>query len=207
MSVFAILLFALSVEIILSLKLFEVKINQMKKFFVFVLLAAAFNLQAQSVTGKIGYADMEYIMSQLPDMKQIETELKSTQAQFKKEIDAKSQKLQKDYGDFNTNAKTMTDTLRINSQRKLEESMAALEQFQQNAQTTLQNKQKLLMAPLFLKVNKAINEVATENGFSVILTKEVGNYQVLLHQSEQLDVSNLVLKKFGVTPVDKPAAK
>lgn len=176
----------------------------MKKFFVLFALAAAFVSQAQSVPGgKVGYADMEYIMGQLPDMKQIETDLKSTQAQFKKEIDAKSQKLQKEYGDFNTNANTMTDTVRVNSQRQLEESMAALEQFQQNAQTTLQNKQKLLMAPLFLKVNRAIKEVATENGFSAILTKKVGNYQVLLHQTEQNNVSNLVLKKFGVTPAVK----
>ena len=177
----------------------------MRKLLVMFVVSAAFASQAQTVpsSGKIGYADMEYIFKQLPDLKQIETDLKSSQAQFKKDIDAKSQKLQKDYTDFNTNAKTMVDTVRLNKQRELEKGMAALEQLQQDAQNTLQNKQKLLMAPVYLKVNRAIQEVARENGFSTILTRQMSNYRVLLYQAEQFDVSNLVLQKFGITPPAK----
>jgi outer membrane protein len=156
--------------------------------------------QAAATQGKVGYANMEYIISQMPDIKQIETELKSTQTQLRNQIQAKSQQVQKQYTDFNTNMKTMQDTVRVNRQRDLEVAMAELEKMQQDAQVTLQNKQKLFMAPVILKVNKAIQEVATENGYDIILTDRVSQYDFLLYQTTQLDISNLVLQKFGVTP-------
>lgn len=177
----------------------------MRKLFLMVALIAGFVSQAQSqqTVNKVGYANMEYIITQLPDVKEIETELKSTQAQFKNQIEVKSQELKKQYADFNANMNTLADTVRMNKKRELEQSVADLEKFQQDAQLTLQNKQKLYMAPVYLKVNRAIGEVAKENGFTVILSQQVSGYRVLLYNNEQVDVSNLVLQKFGVTPVAK----
>jgi len=154
----------------------------------------------QASQNKIGYASMEYIISRLPEMKEIESEMKSTQTQLRNQIQAKSQAVQKQYTDFNANMKTMSDTARISTQRNIEQAMADLEKMQQDAQVTLQNKQKLYMAPLYLKVNKAIQEVAKENGFDIILTDKISSYNFLLFHSKQFDVSNLVLQKFGVTP-------
>jgi outer membrane protein len=178
----------------------------MKKIFLLAALAAAFvskGQTAQPAPNQVGFANMEYIMSQLPDMKAIETDLKSTQTQLRTQIDAKSKEVQKQYTDFNAQMESMVDTVRANKQRDLEKAMADLEQMQQNAQLTLQNKQKLYMAPLYLKVNRAIAEVAKENGYSIILTEMVSTYRFLLFQQPQKDVSNLVLQKFGVTPPAK----
>ena len=157
----------------------------------------------QAGAGKIGYANMEYIISKHPDMKQIETEMKSTQTQLRNQIQTKSQAVQKQYADFNANMKSMVDSVRANRQRDLEGAMGELEKMQQDAQVTLQNKQKLYMAPLYLKINKAISEVAKENGYDVILTDKVSSYSFLLFRTEQLDISDLVLKKFGVTAAAK----
>lgn len=161
---------------------------------------AAAQATQKTQADKIGYADVQYIMSQLPDMKAIESDLKSTQTQLRNQIQAKSEAVQKQYADFNANAKTMADTVRTRRQGELEKAVTDLEKMQQDAQLTLQNKQKLYMAPLYLKVNKAISEVAQENGFTIILTDRVSNFDFLLYQTPQLNVSDLVLKKFGVTP-------
>lgn len=177
----------------------------MKRIFLLAALAAAFVSRAQTPapSNQIGFANMEYIISQLPDMKAIETDLKSTQTQLRTQIEAKSKELEKQYADFNTQMDSMVDTVRISRQRDLEQAMADLEQMQQDAQLTLQNKQKLYMAPLYLKVNRVIAEVAKENGYSIILTEMISNYRFLLFQQPQKDVSNLVLQKFGVTPPAK----
>jgi outer membrane protein len=174
----------------------------MKKICLLVALGAALMSKAQSNENaqKVGYANMEYIISQLPDMKAIETDLKSTQAQFRKEIEARSQKLQKAYTDFNANAETMSDTLRQNTERELEKSMAELEQYQQDAQTTLQNKHKLFMAPVYLKVTRAIADVAKDNGYAMILSQTISDLPLLVYNNTQVDVSPLVLQKFGITP-------
>lgn len=177
----------------------------MRKLFLLVALAAGYGSMAQSQQAEagVGYADMEYIVRNLPDAKEIETELKSTQTQLKNQIDARTKELQAQYADFNANMNTMVDSVRMKKQHELEQAVAALEQSQQDAQITLQNKQKLMMAPVYLKVSRAIQEVAKENGYAVILTDRISSYRLLLYRHEQKNVSDLVLKKFGITPTAK----
>lgn len=171
----------------------------MKQVFLLVVLVAGYGSHAQTPQEKIGYADMQYIIAKVPQMKEIEADLQSTQTQLRNQIQAKSQEVEKQYADFNANMNTMADTVRMNRQRALEAAMAELEKMQQDAQITLQNKQKLHMAPLYLKVNRAIQDVAKEKGYSIILTTAVGGYDFLLYQETEKDISDLVLEKFGVT--------
>ena len=177
-----------------------------KPIFLLIILLAGAVANAQSQTApaeRTGYANIEYIISQLPDMKQIQTDMKSTETQFRNQIQERTQKLQQQYSDFNEKSREMADTVRENRQRSLQQAIADLQKFQEDAQVTLENKQKLYMAPLYLKVTKAISEVAKENGFAIILTEKVNNYSVLLFRQPADDVSDLVLKKFGVTPPAK----
>jgi outer membrane protein len=178
----------------------------MKRTLLLIALAFTYVVQAQNpqtAVKRIGYANIEYIMSKLPDMKAIEAEMKSTQTQLQTQLQAKSEEVQKQYQDFNAAAEGMVDTVRAKRQQLIEQAMADLEKMQQDAQITLQNKQKLFMAPLYLKVNKAIEEVAKENGFEMVLSQRVSGYNFLLYQDKQLDISDLVLKKFGVDAPQK----
>lgn len=154
---------------------------------------------AQSPADRIGYANVDYIISRLPDMKQMQTELKSTETQLRNQIEARTREVEKQYNDFTSSAESMVDSVRMKKQRELEEAIAGLEDMQQNAQVTLQNKQKLIMAPIYLKVNSAISQVAKENGYAMILTERVDNYPFILYHGENTDVSALVLAKLGVT--------
>jgi outer membrane protein len=177
----------------------------MRKIFLLLVLTASYfaNAQSAQTPNKVGFANIEYIISQLPEVKQMETEMKSTQTQLKNQIQSRTKEVEKQYTDFNQNMNTMSDTVRVNKQRDLEKAMADLEKMQQDAQVTLQNKQKLIMAPIYLKVNRAIGEVARENGYSIILTEMVSSYPFVLYHQPQMDVSSMVLKKFGVTPAAK----
>lgn len=175
----------------------------MRRILLLAALAIGFVAQGQDSTNRVGYANMAYIMSQLPEMKQMETELKSTQTQLRNQIQAKSKEVQAQYDDFNANAAQMVDSVRTRKEQDLEKAIAGLEQMQQDAEVTLQNKQKLFMAPLYLKVNRAIAEVAAEHGYAIILTQQVSNMPVLLYHRKEMDVSSLVLQKFGVAPEAK----
>lgn len=176
----------------------------MKKIILLIAVITAYSSYAQEAPAQelVGFANIDYIISRLPELKQIETELKSTQTQLRNQLETRSREVEQQYKDFNANMDSMEDTVRQNMQRRLEEAMGKLEQMQQDAQLTLQNKQKLLMAPLYLKVNRAIAEVAQENGFSIILTQGIRNFPLLLYQQPEKDISPLVLKKFGVDSAD-----
>jgi outer membrane protein len=60
------------------------------------------------------------------------------------------------------------------------------------------------MEPVYKKVGKAIEDVAKENGYTFVLNQQIGGLDVILYGDEKNDVSDLVLKKLGVTP--KPAS-
>lgn len=159
--------------------------------------------QTASASSKIGYADVDYIFGQMPEAKRIETELQSTQTQLKNQIDSKVQEFQKKLADYQQNLNTMLDAVRQNTERELTMLQENLQKLQQDAQATIDNKRSQLMEPVFAKVGKAIEEVAKENGYTFILNQQIGGLDVILYGDEKNDVSDLVLKKLGVTP--KPA--
>lgn len=175
---------------------------------VFVLTLAFFAAAAQTTpttpTTKIGYVDVDYVFNQMPESKQIEAELKSTQTMLKNQIDTKSQEFQKKLADYNANINNMIDAVRQNTERELRQMQENLERLTQDAQTSIQNKNTQLMEPVYKKVSKAIEDVAKENQFTLILSTQIGGLDVVLFGDEKLDVSELVLKKMGITP--KPAA-
>ena len=176
----------------------------MRKLVLLLVLGLGAHLsQAQTASAKIGYADVDYIFSQLPESKAIEAELKSTQAQLKNQIDAKYQDFQKKLADYNANLNTMLDAVRQNTERELQQMQQNIEKLQADAQTTIQTKQTQLMDPVYKKVGKGIEDVAKENGFTFVLNQQIGGLDVILYGDEKMDISDMVLKKLGVTP--KPA--
>lgn len=173
----------------------------------FVLSMAFVAAQAQTTPStavtKIGYVDVDYVFTQMPESKQIEAELKSTQNMLRTQIENKTAEFQKKLQEYNANLNTMLDAVRVNTERELQQMQQNLEKLQQDAQTTIQNKQNQLMDPVYKKVSKAIEDVAKENQFTLILSTQIGGLDVVLYGDEKLDVSDAVLKKMGVTP--KPA--
>lgn len=165
----------------------------------------AFASQAQTAT-KVGYADVDYIFSQMPEAKQIDAELKSLQAQLKNQIDSKIQKFQTELKQYQEQGAAMIDAVKQNTERELTQQQQNIEKLQQDAQTTIQNKQTQLMTPVYDKVGKAIEAVAKENGFSFILNQQIGGLDVILYGDDKMDISDLVLKHMGVTVAAKPAA-
>ncbi|HKZ37000.1 MAG TPA: OmpH family outer membrane protein, partial [Chryseolinea sp.] len=117
---------------------------------------------AQTASTKVGYADVDYIFSQMPESKQIDADLKSLQSQLKNQIDTKYQDFQKKLADYQANLNTMIDAVRANTERELQQMQQNIEKLQQDAQTTVQTKNTQLMEPVFKKVGKAIEDVAKE---------------------------------------------
>jgi outer membrane protein len=182
----------------------------MRKLIYLVVLGFGFftaQAQSQPAATKIGFADVDYIFSQMPEAKQVEAELKSTESMLKNQIQAKAADFQKKVQDYNANLNTMLDAVRQNTERELQQMQENLTKLQQDAQTTINNKQTQLMEPVYKKVSKAIEDVAKENAYTFILTSQIGGLDVILYADEKSDVSDLVLKKMGVTPAPKTEAK
>jgi outer membrane protein len=167
----------------------------------FVLLVAlsmcSFIAQAQT---KIGFVDVDYIFSQMPEAKQIDSELKSLESQLKNQIEGKAAEFQKKYADYTQNLNTMLDAVRANTERELQQLQQNLQKLQEDAQATIQKKHGQFMEPVYKKIGKAIEDTSKENGYNMVVSQQLGGLDVVLYADENADISDLVLKKMGITP-------
>lgn len=168
-------------------------------FLAFGLVTITANAQAPA-TVKIGFADPDYILLQMPEYKKVEADLKSVENQLRAQLDKSTKEFQAKYTDYQKNINTMLDAVRQNTERELQQLQANIEKLQQDAQATMAAKQNQLLEPVLTKIGKAIEDVAKEQGYTLILTSQVNTMDVVLYGDEKVNVSDLVLKKMGITP-------
>ena len=171
------------------------------------LVAAAFTANAQQPAQKIGWADWNYIMENMPESKAMQTELQTYATQLDTYLKGKQQELQTKYEAFTKLPATTPEAIKADKQRELQTLDEGLQKSQQDAQTGMQKKQQDLMQPILDKIQKNIEIVAKENAYTFILNPDLGGEMttILLYADKTYDISDLVLKKMGITP--PPAAQ
>lgn len=174
----------------------------MRTLLIVILMAVSAGAFAQQPANnqKIGYADPAYIFSQMPQYKQIESEMKTHGDQLQAQAKAKYAEYESKLRAYQQGAATMLDAVRRDKENELTTLQENMQKFQQDAQASLQKKEADLMGPINSKIGAAIEEVAKENGFTFILNPQIqGSIDILLYGDEKYDISPLVLKKLGVT--------
>jgi outer membrane protein len=121
-------------------------------------------------------------------------------------ITAKDEEWRKKFSEYVANQNTMLQAVRDNTLSEIEQMQENVKKLKEDAQNELQRKQQQLLIPVYQKIKKAIAEVAKENGYSFVLSPRVGGSSLVIYSDEKDDVSDLVLKKLGVTP-PPPAPK
>jgi outer membrane protein len=159
---------------------------------------AASSVQAQAPL-KIGYTSVEYVLSQMPESKQIESDLKAYNTQLEAQLKSKYADYETKVKTYQTGESTMTDIVKADKQKEITGMQQSIQEFQRSAESSLQQKQQTLLKPALDKLQKNIDAVAEENGYTYVLNSD-GASPVLLHGPKDGDISDLILKKMGITP-------
>ena len=160
---------------------------------------AATSAQAQAPL-KIGYTDVQYVLAQMPESKQIESELKTYNGQLEAQLKSKTSELETKYKAYQQGEATMTDVVKADKQKEMQGMQQSIQEFQRSAEQSLQQKQQTLLKPALDKLQKNIDVVANENGFTYVFNSDGGGSPLLLHAPTDGNISDLVLKKMGITP-------
>jgi outer membrane protein len=172
------------------------KLTLMKRLLKIVFILNVIAVFGQSGTvSKVGYADIGYIVSRLPEFKNLQGQYAEAEKNYKEQLQQKGELFQKDYQEYLANSASMTDTVRAGTEQKLQDAQTAIQNYQTEAQQSLANYQKLLLAPLYLAVNSTIQKVAQENGYSVVINARAGNNSLTLFHEDRFDISDLVVKR------------
>lgn len=168
-----------------------------------LLIAILVSTVGVAQTQKIGHMDMQYVLSAMPEMKQVQSQLQTLQGQLEKQAEAKQKDFEEKYNRYVNEGATMAEAIRVDLEKELSQMQQSAQEFATNAQQTLQQKEQQLMQPVYDKIGTAINEVAKEGGYAYIINAGVPGLDVLYFADPANDASNDVLKKMGITP---PAA-
>ena len=175
----------------------------MKNKFLIALVAffglAIANVNAQQ---KIGYISLDYILAQMPEAKQVETELTATKTQYDNMYQSKVKDFQTKLADYEKNGTTMADVIKADREKELQGLQSSIEEFRQNSSTSLQKKQAQLLQPLLKKVEENMHASAKENGYAFVFNYDAGQgtTPIVLHAPDDANISDLILKRMGITP-------
>ena len=156
---------------------------------------------------KLGYTNVNYVLSISPASKIIQKQLEETQKQYMKTIEDKNKELESKFEAYQKGQSTMLESIKKDKEDELRTLQRSIQTLQENAQEDLRKKENEIVKPELDKIYKAVNEVSKANDFTHVFNSD----QVLLYAEEQSDITDLVLDKLGIkapapgeTKMDEP---
>lgn len=156
--------------------------------FAFLLLTVA-----AASAQKIGHLNGRELLMMMPDRAAIEEQINAQTAEMEKTIVAMQDDYKLRVEEFQQHPEWSNEVKneKYNAIIKLEKDM---KDFTATAEAELEKKETELLAPVYAKIQEAIQAVAKENGFSYIIDSSQG---VLLYEGGE-NVLPLVKKKLGI---------
>ena len=171
----------------------------------FLILTVALVASLSAFSQKMAHLDRAALVKSMPESVAAEAQLTVLQNDYKTayaNLEAEYNALVQDY---QANAETWAKPILEIKVKAIQQKEEALATFEQTASTDLQNQQNVLYTPIIEKTDKAIADVAKENGITYVIDSGLG---VLLYAGGE-DILDKVKTKLGIpltpaTPV-KPA--
>lgn len=147
--------------------------KQLKKVAVAVVLfiAATSFVQAQS---KIAHINVTELLSQMPEMKAAQAELKKLEETYRADIQSSLDELKNKLTQYNNEANAMSQEENQKRALELQGFERNIGEAQQAAQQELAKKQGELFEPISMKAKDAIEKVAAAQGYDYVVDASPG---------------------------------
>ncbi|MDB5240059.1 MAG: hypothetical protein JWP57_684 [Spirosoma sp.] len=157
---------------------------------------------------KLGYTNIDYVLAQTPEAKDIQNQLTIQRTQSENELKRMQKELQDKYESYEKGAAQMSDVIRKDRETELQGLQGRIQEFGRTAETSLQTKYQQLVNPVVQKIQKAIDAVAKDNAYTYVFNLDAGanTIPILLVAPEQDNITELVLRKMGIDPAKAAAA-
>jgi outer membrane protein len=156
---------------------------------------------------KLGYTSMDYLLSKMPEAKEIQNQLTIQKTQLENEAKRLEKEFQDKLAVYEKGAAQMSEVIRADKEKELQSLQGRVQEFQRNADTQLQQKYQQLVNPVIQKIQKNVDATAKDNGYNYVFNLDAGagTAVILLYAPEDNNITDLVLKKMGIAPDPKPA--
>ena len=169
----------------------------MKKLSILLVIAIIFSIQLNAQS-KVGTVDVEYIISNMPELEQVRTDVTSYNDGLESQSKLKINTFQTLVDSYQQNESTYNEAIKKEKQSEIIALENDIKQFQQNSNKLIQLKQDELIQPLYQIIGDALNAVSKEEKFTQVFT--INNYIVYL--DPKMDLTIKMMKKMGL-PIPK----
>jgi len=164
-------------------------------FVLVALMTLSLTQQAAAQKTVLAFVDAEAIIQQMPEYKQIKSELEAYQKQQVKLLQQEEKDLTAYYQEVMAKVQRgeLSPQKQQEAETKLQKMQTSLQQKSQNADQTLLKKEKDLSKPMYDKFEAALKKVAEDNNYNYIIDKKF-----LLNKSGGVDASTKLKKELGI---------
>ena len=166
----------------------------MKKLIVLLIMLLPLGVFAQEA--KIAIVNANEIFELMPELAGAETQIASLSEQYQKHLQDMQDEYKVKYEEYMKLQDTLAENLKLRRQQELQDLENRMQNLYASAQQDIEQKRSEVLAPIQEKLQKAIEEVGKEQGYSIILNRID---QVLLYVGNSaIDATPLVKAKLGL---------
>lgn len=149
---------------------------------------------------KVGYTDFEVLLANMPQMAQVNQTLQQEVVRTRQRIEQQFTEVQQEVERYQRQQSLLSPEARQQREARLDSLQRMAQAEAQLAEQRVGQRQAELMRPLYEMLQNAIDSVATEGGFDLILPTQVNGQPVILFINEQrvIDITRDVARRLGI---------
>lgn len=168
--------------------------NLMKLSALLLLVVTAVTVKAQTL--KFGHIDMQALIQVMPERATAETAYNNFQSELEDVLGDMQKELQAKMTEFESLGETASEIKRNAKITEIQDLQQRIQNYQITAQQQLNQKQSEVLQPVFDKAEKAIEDVAKEQGLLYVF--DMSTKVVLYKSNQSVDILPLVKAKLGI---------
>lgn len=158
-----------------------------------VVLAAA---KGNTTKSKVGYINTTQLWQSMPEKAKADTSLVQMKREFLGYLQQKQQQFESGVTTYKRDSSSMNELIKKEKIDGLLKEQEAIKKFPEQADAELNKKKEELYAPIRLKMQKAIDDVAAENNYDYITDVSFGH--IIYAKNTEDNILPLVKKKLGL---------
>jgi outer membrane protein len=162
-----------------------------------VILVAFFGQRTMAQTVKFAHINSDELIQALPEFDTAKVQLEKFQKELVNALELMQVELRNKSDVYQKESKNYTEVVRQTKEQEMIDMNNRIQEFQQNAQNQLQEKQATLFQPIYTKVDKAIKDVGKENGFIYVFDIAKGSL-LYFDETKSTNIMALAKTKLGI---------
>jgi outer membrane protein len=163
----------------------------MRMIHVAAVAALAFSLPVSAQT-KVGVVNLQEALNSVDEGKTAKAQLKKEFESKQKVISEREEEIRKLQGDFQKQQSVMNEDTRNQRQEEIARKAQDLQTTYVTLQKELQDRERDLTRGIFEKMSVIVREIATADGFSVVM-----DAQAVMYADATIDVTNELVRKYN----------